>query len=148
MNWSSPVWWRGGLLPRTLNGDYIFGRDAKHGTLIDLGGHREAFDSEIQATAVREAKEESLGLINVPPEDLSNVWVYAGTALFPVDVDMSTEALLAHFNQRVRQEINPEVTQLVPVPEEDLMLVIETNDPPLYHRTRNVILRGSYLQLK
>jgi hypothetical protein len=146
MNWTSSVWWRGGLLPRTLNGDYIFGRDAKYGTLIDLGGHREAMDSDIRATAVREAKEESLGLVDVHPEDLGAVWVYAGTALFPVDIDISTQALLAHFNQRVQQEINPEVTQLVPVPEEDLMTVIANDDPPLYHRTRNVILRGNYLQ--
>lgn len=145
MNWTNPIWWRGGLLPRTINGDYIFGRDAKHGTLIDLGGHREAFDSDIRATAIREAKEESLGLIDIQPDTLNAVWVYAGTALFPVDINISTQALLAQFNQRVQQEINPEVTQLVSIPEEDLMTVIAKDNPPLYHRTRNVILRGTYL---
>src|SRR5581483_9496688 len=103
MDWASSVFWRGGLLPLTLNDDYILGRDNKHSTLIDLGGHRELTDANILATAVREAKEESLGLIDINPAWLHSAYIYAGTALFPVNVPWTTEDLIQQFNLRANR---------------------------------------------
>lgn len=60
---------RGGII-LTTPGFLGLGIDGGYYTLVDFGGHREAYDEDLVATACREAHEESFGLLSYTREDL------------------------------------------------------------------------------
>ncbi len=99
INWRFRKFRRGGILPYTVIDGvrlYCFALDSSSADLTDFGGSRDTRDKDILETALREFKEESLGVFgNVTYEDLLDVEAiytrvnenrYAMMLLLPVKV--------------------------------------------------------------
>jgi hypothetical protein len=93
---------RGSIIPK-LNQYYCFGIDNHYKTIMDFGGHREPFDTDIIETAIREAYEESFGIFDFNRDILhqSHKYVTSDTTGFLVDIDSNMDIINNEFANRM-----------------------------------------------
>ena len=119
---------------------FIFGIDAKYNSICDLGGHRIPHDIDVFNTAIREAYEESLGLLQVNRSELigSTALTLDDDVLFLITVDVPDPDHLLNEYTRLRdnamtadgRSVSPhsiELSALTIVPHKKLMKILRAN---------------------
>lgn len=137
--------YRAGVIPTIeLHGKryFCYGVDSKYKTLIDLAGHIEASDPDYPSAAYREFTEESLGVFDgiVGIGQVRQAkYVYDHDTvdyLVLLPPQTSIPELRQRFHQRLRDEKNPEVIDLVWLTHDQLRLL---GPHQMYFRSQNLV---------
>jgi 8-oxo-dGTP pyrophosphatase MutT (NUDIX family) len=144
---------RAGVIPYIIDNGTIwfcFGRDRQTRELTDFAGRVNKEDQNIEDTALRECREETLDIFKITKETLEQedpIYIYDDrslTILVPVN-KLSTHGELyrknsiKNFKQELRRWKKAEVIGLKWISSIDLITMISLHDPKMYIRTRCLI---------
>jgi hypothetical protein len=147
---------RGGVILYTINNGQLlfgFGLDDKYGELTDFsGGISYKRDNNAVRGALRELKEESLGLYDVSVEQVQNAHVLYDKyhlVLFLYTNDNTTE-VVDDFRERHQQTIKSELKDIVWITEDELRKAIRLKSSYIYIRLLNFLAKAGnfYFYLK
>jgi hypothetical protein len=113
---------------RKINRIYGFGVDCQYGTLTDFGGGiKYKYDKDPVSAALRELKEESLGLFDFSKKSIQDCCcIYNEEILIIfIPIYISPKISTLFFNNLVSKEPKPEVSRLEWISEKDLIDIIQ-----------------------
>lgn len=108
---------RAGVIPwTTFRGTVLYGLgvDTQTQDLTDFGGGVQRRDADARAGALRELREESLGVFGTPTLERSSVARGETMAIFFVEFpDLNPAAVTKNFQERLAQAVLPEVSNIL-----------------------------------
>lgn len=149
LNWTKYRPQRAGVIPYTVLEDkllFAFGLDSNFRELTDFGGGVSyKKDKTAIVGALREFKEESLGIFgDLNPKDMGKSFVVYNSDMmiifFRTEVDPKEKNTL--FQDRLKEEENPEVCDVVWLNEEELRKSLDPKSRLIYLKVRH-LLAGS-----
>lgn len=122
---------RGGVIVYTyVNGQILFGLgvDTKSGDITDFGGGVSKFDGTIINGALREFKEESLGIFgSIQPSELRKFITIYNKKIFSIFIKFNVQPIKINqiFQERVKMIPNPEVKDIMWFSEDNFIKLIK-----------------------
>lgn len=157
LNWSRVKPCRAGVIPyiNTNKGlVFAFGLDTQYRELTDFGGGVSyKKDKTAVFGALREFKEESLGVFgDFIPKNVSNSFVIYNAEVMILfhQVDVEPETINKQFHEKLKNEENPEVCDIVWLGEEEFKKSLDPKSRLIYVLVRDLIVEAgeivSYLK--
>jgi hypothetical protein len=150
LNWETYKPQRGGIIPYMVSSEgnlkFALGLDYVHKELTDFGGGISyKKDGDAVVGSIREFDEESLGVFGeVKKEDLENcLTIYSNEMMIIfLKVDVNASEINKLFYQKLKQESEPEVCDIVWLEKKELKKSLEPSSRLVYVRVRYLLSKA------
>lgn len=121
-----------------------FGVDSIYNELTDFGGHLDRSDKNVIEGALRECKEESLGVLNYTYKNVLNDLILYDDkmAILMVKTDESMDKINLQFNNKLMYHKKVEVNDVVWLSLEELQHELSLSHGRIYNRVKDLLVRA------
>lgn len=136
---------RAGIIPYTMYDGKLyfgFGVDTTYGDLTDFGGGVQKSDKNPINGAIREFREESLGVFDpICDEDIYTKYMIYTDKILTILVyyDVNPKCIIDNFRQKVSSIEKPEVKDIIWLSKEDLLNSVLGKGSRIYYRVRHLL---------